>query len=57
MPQGQLETATAEQQMDGVEPLLRLLVGTTVDGKFQLGKGAGFRIWKLTNTTDSGVYP
>ena len=55
MPQGQLETTAAEKQMNGVEPLLRLLVGTTVDGQFQLGEGAGFWIRKLTDTADPGV--
>jgi hypothetical protein len=38
--------------MNGVEALLRLLVGTTVDGQFQLGEGAGFGVRKLTDTAD-----
>lgn len=55
MPQGQLEGVTVEQQMDGVEAFLRLVVQTAVDGQRKFREEAGFEVRKLTDTADPGL--
>jgi len=53
MAQGQIEAASAEQEMNGVETLLGFLIRAAVNGQFQLRDGAGLLIGKLTDASDA----
>ena len=49
----QLEICSAQQQMNGIEPALCLLVGTAIDRRFQFFQGTAFGIGKLALPTDA----
>lgn len=53
MFEGEFETSPAKQQMDGVEALLGLLVGTAVNGRLEFFKTTGFGVGELTRATDT----